>query len=173
MNDTTSSTDATEDAVRIERTFDAPTTTVWQMWTDPEHFRAWYGPTGATVPTADMDVRVGGRRLVSMQMDTPNGEMTMWFTGEYVEVSPTTRLVYTESMADEAGRPLSAAESGMPPGHPDSTEVTVELEALGDRTRMVMTHRGVPADSGGATGWKMAFEKLAEHLAAAGGPSTS
>ena len=51
-------------AVRIERTFDAPAELVWRMWTDPGHFSAWYGPTGATIPVATMDVRVGGRRLV-------------------------------------------------------------------------------------------------------------
>jgi len=153
------------DAVVIERTFDAPVATVWQMWTDPEHFRAWYGPMGATIPTADMDVAVGGKRLVAMQMQTPNGEMTMWFTGEYVEVDPTDRLVYTESMADETGRVLSPAETGMPAGHPEVTRVVVELEAVGGRTKMVMTHHGVPADSGGAMGWNMAFDKLTAHVA--------
>ena len=32
-------------AVVIERSFDAPVDLIWQMWTDPEHFSAWYGPT--------------------------------------------------------------------------------------------------------------------------------
>jgi len=31
------------------------------MWTEPEHFKAWYGPDGVTVPVAKMDVRAGGR----------------------------------------------------------------------------------------------------------------
>ena len=56
------------------------------MWTEPEHFRSWYGPDGATIPVAKMDVRVGGTRLVCMEMQTPNGAMQMWFTGEYREV---------------------------------------------------------------------------------------
>ena len=155
----------TDDAVVIERTFDAPVSTIWQMWTDPEHFRAWYGPMGATIPTADMEVRVGGHRRVAMQMQTPNGAMTMWFTGEYLEVDPTTRLVYTESMVDETDRVLSPAEMGMPDGHAVTTEVVVELEDLGDRTRMVMTHRGVPADSPGAMGWNMALDKLEAYVA--------
>ena len=49
------------DAVTIARTFDAPANLIWQMWTNPEHFSAWYGPSGATIPVAKMDVRVGGR----------------------------------------------------------------------------------------------------------------
>jgi hypothetical protein len=54
----------------------------------------------------------------------------------------------------------------MPDAHPTTTEVTVELEDLGGRTKMVMTHVGVPADSPGAAGWTMALDKLAAHLTA-------
>ena len=57
---------ASQDAVVIERTFDAPADLILQMWTEPEHFKAWYGPDGATIRVAKMDVRAGGRRLVCM-----------------------------------------------------------------------------------------------------------
>jgi uncharacterized protein YndB with AHSA1/START domain len=152
--------DGPEDAVVIERTLEAPADLVWKMWTEAEHFKAWYGPTGAAIPVADLDVRVGGSRFVGMEMETPNGAMQMWFTGEYREVVPHERLVYTESMADQDGNVMSPASMGMPEGHPETTEVIVQLEDLGGRTRMVMTHVGVPADSGGAGGWAMAFDKL-------------
>ena len=46
-------------------------------------------------------------------------------------------------------------------GHPGTTEVRVELTGLGDRTRIVLTHVGVPAGSPGATGWATALDKLA------------
>ncbi len=151
--------------VVIERIVDAPTELVWKMWTEPEHFAAWYGPTGATIPVAKMDVRVGGSRLVCMEMQTPNGAMKMWFTGEYRDVVDNKRLVYTESMSDELGNILDPASMGMPEDHPTTTEITLELDPLGDRTRMVMTHAGIPADSPGAMGWKMAFDKLATYVA--------
>lgn len=153
-----------QDAVQIERTLEAPVDLIWQMWTEPEHFQAWYGPDGARVPVANMDVRVGGTRLVCMEMETPNGSMQMWFTGEFREVVVNERLVYTDSMSDEEGNVLSPAQMGMPEGHPETTEVVVQLEDLGGRTKMVMTHVGVPADSGGAGGWAMAFDKLAAHV---------
>jgi uncharacterized protein YndB with AHSA1/START domain len=159
-----SDNDMAKDVV-IERSFDASTEVIWSMWTDPEHFKAWYGPEGASIPVANMDVRVGGSRLVCMEMTTPNGPMQMWFTGEYREVDPTDRLVYTESMADENGNVKSAAEMGMPEGHPMTTEVIVELEAAGAGTKMVMTHAGVPADSPGGAGWNMAIDKLVAYLA--------
>ena len=158
--------DDSQEAVRIERSFDAPVDLIWQMWTDPEHFAAWYGPDGATIPVARMDVRVGGARLVCMEMQTPNGAMQMWFTGEYREVVENERLVYTESMADENGNVISPSDMNMPEEHPMTTEVRVELEDVGGRTKMVMTHAGIPSDSPGAAGWTMALDKLAERVEA-------
>jgi uncharacterized protein YndB with AHSA1/START domain len=151
------------ESVVIERTFDAPLSLMWQLWTDPEHFKNWYGPTGASIPVAKMEVRVGGSRLVCMEMQTPNGPMQMWFTGEYLEVVENHRLVFTESMADEHGKIVSPASMGMPAAHPVTTEVRVELESLGNQTRMVLTHVGIPSDSPGAAGWVMAFDKLAAY----------
>jgi len=152
------------DAVVIERIFDAPVALIWQMWTQPEHFKQWYGPTGFSVPVAKMDVRVGGKRLVCIE--SPDGSMKMWTTGEYLEVVPNERLVYTDSMADENGNLVSPSAMGMPDDHPATTEVTVLLEAVGGRTKMVMTHAGIPADSPGATGWNQAFAKLADQVKA-------
>ena len=153
-----------KDAVVIERTFNAPVDLIWQMWTQPEHFKNWYGPQGVTVPVAKMDVRVGGRRLVCMEMQTPDRSMKMWFTGEYREVALNKRLVYTDSIADENGNLVSPSTMGMPEGHPATTEVTVLLEDLGGRTKMVMTHAGIPADSGGAGGWEQAFAKMTDYI---------
>jgi uncharacterized protein YndB with AHSA1/START domain len=157
---------ASPDSVRIERTLDAPADLIWQMWTEPDHFKAWYGPDGAIIVVAKMDVRVGGPRLVGMEMATPNGTMRMWFTGAYLEVVENERLVYTESISDENGNVLSLSDMGMPEGHPTTTEVIVELENVGGRTKMVMTHAGIPGDSPGAAGWAMAFDKLFMHVAA-------
>jgi uncharacterized protein YndB with AHSA1/START domain len=158
-----------EDAVVIERSFDAPVELIWKMWTDPKHFKEWYGPAGARIPVANMDVRVGGSRLVGMAMETPGGPMQLWFTGEYREVVENERLVYTESMSDENGNVLSPAEMGMPEGHPATTEVRVELEDVGGRTKMVMTHAGIPSDSPGAAGWTMALDKLVAYVGAHSG----
>lgn len=152
----------------IERDLDGPPEVVWQMWTDPDRFATWYGPPGATVPVAEMDVRVGGARRTCLEMSTPGGPMSMWFAGEHLEVDRPRRLVYTETTADADGNPVSPP--GAPAGtHPPDTEVRVELHDLDGRTRMVLTHVGVPADSPGGAGWAAAVDKLAERLA---GPSS-
>jgi uncharacterized protein YndB with AHSA1/START domain len=157
-------TNGSPSSVVIERSFDAPVELIWQMWTVPEHFAAWYGPSGATIPVANLDVRVGGTRLVGMDVTTPNGPVRMWFTGQYLEVVENERLVFTESMSDENGNVRSPSEMGMPAGHPTTTEVRVQLQDVGGRTRMVLTHVGVAEGSPGAAGWTMALDKLAAYL---------
>jgi uncharacterized protein YndB with AHSA1/START domain len=153
-----------QNSVVIERSFDAPVEVIWQMWTVPEHFAQWYGPDGATIPVAKMDVRIGGSRLVRMDITTPDGAMTMWFTGHYLEVVENKRLVYTESIADEDGNVLSPSQMGMPPDHPMATEVRVQLEATGGLTKMVLTHVGIPEGSPGAAGWTIAIDKLTAYI---------
>lgn len=157
-NDTT----AAQDALVLARTLDAPVSLVWQMWTQPEHFKQWYGPRGFSVPVAEMDVRTGGRRLVCMA--SPDGIMKMWTVGTFIEIVPEQRLVYSENPADEKGEAVSPASVGMPEGYAATTQVTVLLEDLGDQTKMVLTHLGVPAESGAGGGWAQAFDKMAAYL---------
>ncbi len=151
-----------EDAVVIERTFTTNVDLIWQMWTDPHHFKNWYGPKGFTVPVAEMELRVGGKRLICMV--SLDGKMKMWTVSEYKEIVPNERLVYTESPSDEKGNMVSPSAMGMPEGYPAVTEVIVSLEDLGGRTKMVMNHVGVPAASGASGGWEQAFDKLTDYI---------
>ena len=151
----------------IERTFDVPIEFVWKMWTEPEHFKNWYGPGGFTMPIVEMDVRVGGKHLFCMQ--SPDGSMKMCTAGEYTAVVPNKRLVYTDSMADEDGNVLAAVAHGVDDESPPmTTVVTVELEDLDGRTKMTVTHAGVPKNQAGATeGWNQAFTKMADYMESA------
>ena len=154
---TMTTSDSTTDAVVLERTFTAPASEVWRMWTDPVAFAGWYGPGGASISVCEMDVRAGGRRRVCMRFETPEGPREMWFTGEFLEIDEANHLVYTEAMTDADGRPL-------PGGHP-STEVDVAFEEVVGGTRVVLTHRGIPAGSPGEQGWRAAFDELDRRLA--------
>ncbi|MBT8459165.1 MAG: SRPBCC domain-containing protein [Boseongicola sp.] len=150
--------------VKITRQFEAPIETVWRMWAEAEMFQKWYGPMGMSVPVAEMDVVVGGTRKIRMEMKTPERQMSMWFIGVYKEVSAPLRLVYTESMCDENGVIIPPQAMGMPDGHPDVTEVIVDLSEADGVTTMTMVHVGVPEGSAGGGGWNQAFDKLAAAL---------
>lgn len=142
-------TQETENSVRLTRTLEAPRGDVWRMWTDPAEFSAWYGPAGATVEVTRWDLRPGGDRHVSMDVETPNGRMTMHFSGEFVEVTEPERLVYTEAMADQA--------------HPE-TRVEVDLREDRGKTVLELTHHGIPAGSPGEAGWATALDHLANRV---------
>ena len=47
--------------LHLTRVLDAPRALVWDAWTKPEMLAAWWGPTGWTNPTCEIDPRPGGR----------------------------------------------------------------------------------------------------------------
>ena len=147
--------------VKISRDFNAPIDAVWDMCIDPDKFKKWYGPMGMSIPTAQMDVVVGGTRKICMEMKSPERTMSMWFIGVYKEVKNPSRLVYTESMCDADGTLISPRTMGMPEGFPDITEVIIDLSETDGITTMTMVHVGVPEGDAAGGGWNQAFDKLA------------
>ena len=82
----------------VRRTINAPARLVFEAWTQPELFRRWWVPKsfGLTLLSCELDVRVGGQyRLVFRHEDS-----TMAFFGTYREVTPPTRLVWTNEEGD-------------------------------------------------------------------------
>lgn len=83
-----------ETEIRFTRLFDAPRQLVFEALTRPEHVREWWGRLGEgySVPVCEIDLRVGGRwRFVNRH---PQGEAA--FHGEYRQITPPSRLVFTE-----------------------------------------------------------------------------
>ena len=102
----------------ITRIFDAPRELVWRAWTDPEHFKHWWGPKYYTAPFCKMDFHVGGTYLNCMR--SPEGQ-DYWSTGVYKEIVPMERIVYTDSFADAEGNVVPATHYGMSPDFPLET----------------------------------------------------
>ena len=107
--------------LNVTRTFAAPRDKVYAAWTEPEHLKQWWGPEGVTAPVVEIDLRLGGRYRTCMR--TPDGDR--WVGGEYTEVTPPERLVFTWQWEDD-----EAAD----------TLVTVEFRDLGDMTEVSLTH---------------------------------
>lgn len=157
-------TEVPDRSLIITRDLDAPRELVWRAWTEPEHFMRWWGPFDFTAPVCRIDLRVGGRYLAAMR---DSSGRDYYSTGEYREIAPPERLVYTDSFADADGNIVPGSHYGID-DFPLETMVTVVLEDLGGgRTRMTMTHAGIPAGRTAddtATGWAQSFEKLAASL---------
>jgi uncharacterized protein YndB with AHSA1/START domain/dihydrofolate reductase len=83
----------TDTQILITREFDAPRHLVYRAWTTPELVRRWWSGKRGQVTVAEIDLRVGGRWRYVMAADG-GGEVA--FHGQYREVVPDERLVYTE-----------------------------------------------------------------------------
>ena len=167
MPDSSNAPTAGQQALVIERVFDAPVELVWRAWTEPEHARRWWGPKGFTAPTTKIDFRIGGKYLFAMQSPDFNEGRPIWSTGFYREIVPLERIVCTDSFADEDGNIVPATDYGMADDFPLEMVVTVTFEDLGGRTRMTLRHEGMPAgemSEGASVGWNESFDKLAESL---------
>jgi uncharacterized protein YndB with AHSA1/START domain len=85
----------------VTRTFNGPADIVFEAWTKPELLKRWWVPTsfGISFISCEADVRTGGRyRFV---FGHPASEQPMAFFGRYLEVTPHSRIVWTnEESAD-------------------------------------------------------------------------
>ena len=138
----------------IERTFAAAQARVFEAWTSPEVLRRWWGAgPDWTSPAVEIDLRPGGRYRLSMQ--DPSGVVRS-VGGEYVEVDPPRRLVYTWAW-ESHGAENDAA-----------TLVTVEFrEVSPGETAVTLTHTGF-ADGERRDlhreGWELCIANLATRV---------
>lgn len=107
--------------VVVTRTFDAPARLVFEAWTKPALFTQWWVPRsmGMTLRSCTLDVRVGGRYRLEFGHDSAN---PVAFLGKYLEVTPPSRLVWTNEESGDGG-----------------SVTTVTLEEKGGRTHVVLT----------------------------------
>jgi uncharacterized protein YndB with AHSA1/START domain len=83
----------------VTRTFNAPARIVFEAWTTPEMFKRWWAPKsmGMSLRSCEMDVRVGGKYRLEFENEA------MAFFGTYVEVTPNSRLSWTNEESGEDG----------------------------------------------------------------------
>ena len=156
-NDTTVERKSEREVI-ITRTFNAPAHLVFEAWTKPELMRRWWVPksSGLTLLSCEMDVRTGGTyRFV---FPHPSTQEPMAFFGRYLEVTPHSRLVWTNDESGDGG-----------------AVTTVTFEEKGGKTRVVV-HDLYPSKealdgaiaSGSTGGMGETFEQLDALLVALG-----
>lgn len=137
----------------VTRTVNAPARIVFEAWTRPERFKQWWIPKsfGVSLLSCEMDVRTGGQyRLVMRHGDS----QPMAFFGRYLEVTPHSRLVWTNDEGGDGG-PVT----------------TVTFEEKGGKT-LLLLHELYPSKesldaamaSGEKSGMDETFEQLDEFL---------
>ncbi|AKF02949.1 SRPBCC family protein [Sandaracinus amylolyticus] len=130
----------------VTRVLPAPIARVFDAWTRSETLARWFTCTPAWDATAESDLRVGGRYRVVMHEGSRVAGVAY---GEYLEIDRPRRLVFTWSA--EGNAPVQGSV------------VTVELEAIGARTRLTLTHDLDPGSEVGrahARGWDGTLARL-------------
>ncbi|MGH7493016.1 MAG: SRPBCC domain-containing protein [bacterium] len=135
---------ASKKDLTITRIFDAPRELVWSAWTDSEHVKRWWGPTGFTAPIAKMEVREGGTSLVCMR--SPEGQ-DFYNTWTYQKITPMEHLEFILDWADKDGIRIDPVKMGMPPDMPRYVRHVITFKAVGDnKTEMTVTEYGYTSD---------------------------
>lgn len=152
------------ETIVIERVFDAPRELVFEAWTNPEFLAAWYAPRGCTIRFASIGVRPGGH-FHSCISNPSFGDC--WCVGEYLEMVEPERLVYTMTIADSTGKPISAAQAGHHPDWPQQNIVTVTFEEQRGKTLLTLRQNAPLAlakQTGAYPGWLQMLDRLGELL---------
>ena len=107
----------------VTRIFNAPARIVFEAWTRPELFKRWWAPKsmGMFLRSCEMDVRAGGRYRLVFGHDASNPDE---FFGRYIEVTPHSRLVWTNDEGGDGG-PVT----------------TLTFEEKGGKTLLVLSER--------------------------------
>jgi uncharacterized protein YndB with AHSA1/START domain len=141
----------------ITRIVNGPARIVFEAWTKPELLKQWWAPKsfGVSLLSCEADVRVGGRYRLVFGLDASK---PMEFFGRYIEVTPHSRLVWTNEEGDDGG-----------------AVTTVTFEEKAGKTLLVM-HELYPSKealdgamaSGEKAGMSETFEQLDELLVTLG-----
>lgn len=141
-----------DDELLIERVFEAPRALVWRIWANREHMIRWLGPTDFACTHLEMDFRPGGKWRACIVSDE-YGEN--WMGGEYREIEPERRIVYTFAWDEESGEP-------------HETLVTVTFEDAGEGRTKQRFHQtpftSVESRDSHIGGWSECFEREAAYV---------
>ena len=142
----------------VTRSFNAPARIVFQAWTKLDLFKRWWAPKsfGVSIISCEANFRTGG--TYRFKMGHPASEQPMAFFGRYLEVTPHSRLVWTNDEGGEGGA---------------VTTVTFEEQA---GATLVVVHELYPSKealddaiaSGSTSGWGEQFDQLDELLVTLG-----
>jgi uncharacterized protein YndB with AHSA1/START domain len=136
-------------AIRLERLLAAPVEDVFAAWTEPAQMARWLSPVGRA--EVDADVVAGGRLRVVMI----DGDVRIEHDGEFLEVTPPTRLSFTWRSRYTGEQP---------------TVVTVQLYDEDGSTRLVLQHDRLSPEARASHegGWSAILDRLASILAEGG-----
>jgi len=150
--------------VTLERTFQASIEEVWDLWTTKDGIESWWGPDGFAVKVNELDLRPGGALLYSMT--AVGSDQIAFMKNAGMPLVSETRVTYTE--VDPPRRLAYSTVADFIPGvDPYDVTTVVELRAIGDGVRLLLTQEAMHDESWtqmALLGWESELNKLAQVL---------
>ncbi|TWF39906.1 uncharacterized protein YndB with AHSA1/START domain [Chitinophaga polysaccharea] len=146
--------------VFIEETFNAPAEKVFSAWTDPDKLMKWYAPEGCTIFFKKLEITPGGQ-FHSCIRNPQYGDC--WCIGEYKEILPYKKIVFTLVNADENGQPINPADAGMDANWPGATLVTVTFAMEDGKTKLQLRQtvsQELAKKTGAYPSWLQMLDKM-------------
>lgn len=114
----------------LERILDATPDKAFKAWTTPELLKHFFAPKPYTTPFAELDVRAGGRNIITMR--SPEGQ-DIPTTGVYLEVVPNRKIVFTDAFdgtnwQPKSGAPFMVATITFEDAPGDKTKYTAQVQ---------------------------------------------
>jgi uncharacterized protein YndB with AHSA1/START domain len=150
--------------VLIKRTINAPRKLVFEAWADPDHLKHWYAPDGCIIDIVHYDFREGGAFLTCIR--TPSLH-DCWCKGEFINITAPEKLVYSMIIADQHGNEIKPLEAGMDPNWPAETIVTINFEAVGNKTNITLhqtVDEALAKQTGAYPSWLSMLDNLEANL---------
>ncbi|MGH1351987.1 MAG: SRPBCC family protein [Methyloligellaceae bacterium] len=145
------------DFMLIERRiFNVTQETLFNAWVQAEALQVWFGAGDLHVESVELDLKVGGEYKIGLRKE---GGDLFYHRGEYQEITPHDRLVFTWLLEDKGCSDCS--------GEHGETIVTVNFIEKGRQTELVLRHEKLPSEasrSNHSMGWNACFDILASYL---------
>lgn len=140
----------------ISRVYDAPARMLFEAWSKPEHLLKWFGPKPYPLTLCEADFRVGGRWRFAMT--GPNGVQNTPFGGEYLEIVPNRKIVFSNTFEDPGSQTMIMTVTFDEQGG----RTTLTIHTLFETAAMREEYLGLGFEEGTGLG----MEQLREVLAA-------
>lgn len=138
-------------SLQLKRFFDSTVETVFSAWTESDQLKQWHAPSSQTVGAVQVDLRIGGQYRIEMINKSNGKTSTVW--GEYKNIDPNKRLVYTWEWEGDVRHKM---------------QVTIDFLSKDGGTEVILTHErfaNTESRDQHQFGWDGCFDSLQLFLA--------